>query len=170
MEQKAENVMREVNIEKLVLTVRGVKEELDKGVKLLEKISKRKPARRSTHKRIPGFGIRPGLEIGAKVTLRGKEAIELLKRLLAAIENRLKEKQIAPNHFSFGIKEYIEIPGEEYDRDIGMKGFEATVVFSRKGKRTAVKKIKQGKSPLKQIVSKDEIIKYMEDNFGTDIS
>ena len=166
---KTENKMRIVEISKIVLTVRGVKEELDKGVKLLTKISKKKPAIRASTKRIPGFGVRPGLEIGAMVTLRGDEAIELLKRLLSAIDNELKIKQIADNHFSFGIAEYIEIPGEEYDRDIGMRGFAATIVFSRKGKKVAIKKIKKGSLPKKQIVSKEEIIKFMEDNFGTDI-
>ncbi len=165
--KSTENKMRKVEIEKLILSVRGVKEDLDKGVKLLEKISGKKPARKQTTKRIPSFGIRPKLEIGAMVTLRGKEATELLVRLLSAIENEISKKHFADNHFSFGIKEYIEIPGEKYDRDIGMSGFGVTVVFSRKGKRVARKKIKRGKLVSKQMVSKKEIIKFMEDNFET---
>ena len=169
MKQKPENPMREIKIEKVVLTVRGVKEELEKGMKLLEKISRKKSAKRLATKRIPGFGIRPGMEIGAVVTLRGEESIKLLRRLLAAIENRLRKKQVADNHFSFGIKEYIEIPGEEYDREMGMRGFETTVVFARKGKRIINRKIKKGRNPERQTIRKEDIIKYMEENFRTEV-
>ena len=163
-----ENVMREISIEKVVLSCGGVKDALDKEVKLLTKIAKKKPARRQTAKRIPGFGIRPKLEVGCMVTLRGEEAAELLGRLLAAIDNQLAEEQIADNHFSFGIAEYIEIPGEEYDREIGMIGFKVTVVFKRKGKRVKEKKIKRGKLPKKQIVTKEEIVKFMENKYDTE--
>jgi len=162
------NLMRNIEIEKLILSCGGVKEDLERYHKLLAKISKMKPANKQTKRRIPGFSIRPKMEVGCMVTIRGKKANELLARLLSSIENQLKEKQIANNHFSFGIEEYINIPGEEYDRDIGMAGLKATVVFARKGKRTARKKIKSHKIGKKQIVSKQEIIKFMEDNFGTE--
>jgi large subunit ribosomal protein L5 len=168
-ENMEENIMRKVEIEKVIVSCGGIKEELEKSVKLLEKLSGRKVSRRLTTKRIPGFAIRPQMEVGCMVTLRGEEGIELLKRLLAAIENTLSEKQINNNHFSFGVHEYIEIPGEKYDRDIGLTGLQATIVFARKGKRVAKKKIKRGKLPKRQDVLKEEIIKYMEDNFGTDV-
>ena len=163
------NKMREIKIEKVVLSCGGVKDILDKEVKLLEKLTKKKVSRRQTAKRIPGFGIRPKLEVGCMVTLRGEEAIKLLKRFLVAIDNKIKKKQIANNSFSFGIKEYIEIPGEEYDRDIGMMGFNITVVFSRKGKRVQEKKIKRGSLPEKQDIKSDEIEAYLRKNFDTEI-
>ena len=34
----------------------------------------------------------------------------LLRRLLTAIDNTMKRNQVAPNHFSFGIEEHIDIP------------------------------------------------------------
>lgn len=160
-----ENVMRDIKIERVVLSCGGVKDVLEKSVKLLKKISKKTPARKISMKRIPGFGVRPKLEVGCMVTLRGKEAEDLLKRLFVAIDNQLRKKQITENHFSFGIPEYIEIPGEEYDREIGMMGFNVTVVFARRGKRVIRKKIKRGKLPQRQMVSKEEIIKYMEDKY-----
>lgn len=167
VEQKM-NLLREVQIERMVLSCGGVKDTLEKEIKLLEKIAKKKPSRRQTKKRIPGFGIRPKLEVGCMVTLRGKEAVELLKRLLSAIDNTLRTKQIADNHFSFGIAEYIEIPDEEYDRDIGMMGFNVSIIFARKGKRIERKKIKKSRLPKKQRVTKEEIINFMEENFGTE--
>lgn len=163
-----ENKMREVRIEKVVLSCGGVKDELEKSYKLLERISGKKPSRRMSFRRIPTFGVRPKMEVGCMVTIRGKGAKELLIRLLSGVENRMKSRQIEDNHFSFGIKEYIEIAGEKYDRDIGLIGLKVTVVFSRRGKRAFLKRINRGKRSEKQDVKKEEIIKFMEDNFHTD--
>ena len=167
MASEKENPMREIKIERIVLSCSGVNEELEKSFKLLKNLTGKKPSKRKTSKRIPNFDIRPNMEIGCMVTLRGQESLKLLGRLLSAIENKLRIKQIADNHFSFGIEEYIEIPGEKYDREIGMTGLKVTIVFSRKGKRTGRKKIKSGRIPAKQNVTKEEIIKFMEDNFKT---
>lgn len=166
MNQKSENPMRKIRIEKIVLNVGGIAENLEKGVKLLTFITKRKPARMKSKKRIPSLSVRPGLEVGAVVTIR-KNKEELLKKLLIAIENTLRKRQISTNNFSFGIKEYLEIPGMEYQRDIGIAGLDVTVVFRRVGQRIGLKKIKKGKVSKKQMVSKEEIIKFMEENFQT---
>ena len=158
--------MRKIKIEKVVLSVGGTGENLEKGVQLLTLLTKRKPAKMMSRKRIPTLGVRPKLEVGAVVTLR-KNSEEFLKKALIAIDNVLKNSQISENNFSFGIKEYIEIPGTEYQRELGILGLDVTVVFKRTGKRVGLKKIKKGKIPKKQIISKEEIIKFMEENFQT---
>ncbi len=160
------NVMRSVKIDKIVLNVGGTADALDKGTRLLKFITGKKPAKIKSNKRIPTWGVRPGLEVGAVVTLR-KDFIELLKRMLVSIDNTLKKKQVSENNFSFGIKEYIEIPGVEYQRDIGIMGFDVTIVFKRSGRRVALRKAKRGKVSKKQVITKEEIIKFMEDNFQT---
>jgi large subunit ribosomal protein L5 len=164
---KEENIMKKIKIEKVVLNIGGVAEALEKGVKLLERLTGKKAKRVKSNKRIPSLNVRPGLEVGAFVTLRNEEAIEILKRLLSAEENKLKRKQISENSFSFGVKEYIEIPGFQYQRDIGIIGLDVTVTFTRAGKRVLRKKCKKGRLPKKQNVSKEEIIKFMEENFQT---
>ncbi|MFA5992224.1 MAG: 50S ribosomal protein L5 [Candidatus Pacearchaeota archaeon] len=164
---KQDNPMRNIAIEKIVLSGRGVDNELEKSFRLLKKITKKNPTKKITEKRIPGFGVRPKMQVGCLVTLRGKEASDLLKRLLASIDNQLKKKQVTENHFSFGIPEYIEIPGEEYDREIGIIGLGVTIVFVRKGKRVIRKKIKKGRLPARQKISKEEIIKFMQQHFKT---
>jgi len=164
-----ENKMREFKIEKVVLSIGGKAEALERGVKLLERLSGSKVVKRASKKRIPTLDIRPGLEVGCLVTLRGKKAEELLRRLFATIDNKIKRKQISENSFSFGIKEYIEIPGMTYQRDIGIIGFDVSVSFSRAGKRIGIKKIKQGKIPKKQNVSEEEIADFLVSKFDVEL-
>ncbi len=161
------NPMRKIKIEKIVLGIGGTGDKLEKGVKLLEMLTRKKPAKMKSNKRIPSLGVRPKLEVGTIVTIR-KNTIGFLKKMLVPIDNKLRKKQISENAFSFGIPEYIEIPGAEYQRDIGIMGLDVTVVFSRTGKRIGLKKIKKGKIPKRQIITKEEIIKFMEETFQTE--
>jgi len=162
----SENVMRNIRIDKIVLNVGGTADILDKGFRLLKFLTGKKPAKIKSNKRIPTWGVRPGLEVGAVVTLR-QNYMDFLKKMLISIDNTLRKKQVSENNFSFGIKEYIEIPGVEYQRDIGIMGFDVTIVFKRAGRRVALKKMKRGKVSKKQVISKEEIIKFMEDTFQT---
>ncbi len=167
IKNKIENPMREIKIEKVVLSIGATAQELEKGVKLLKYLTGRKAAKMRSRKRIPSLGVRPGLEVGAVVTIR-KNPEEVLRRMLSAIDNQLKKRQMSENNFSFGIKEYIEIPGIEYQRDIGIMGFDVTVVFKRTGRRIRLKKVKRGKVSRRQVIPKEEIIKFMENKFETE--
>ena len=88
------NKMTEISIAKVTLNIGAGKNEdmLNKGVKLLQKLSPIKPVKTFTKKRIPGWGLRPGLAIGAKATIR-KDTEELLKRLFLAKEKRIANKR-----------------------------------------------------------------------------
>lgn len=163
-----ENKMREIKIEKVILSCGGKDKELEKAILLLKFLTNKNPQVIASSKRIPDFHVRPGLNVGTRITLRGKEGLEMIRRLLGALDNRLKKKQVADNHFSFGITEYIDIPGIEYQRDIGIRGFNTTIVFTRAGARVNRKKIKSGKIPLKQTISKNEIVEFMSKNFKTE--
>ena len=163
------NPMRKIKIEKVVLSMGATGEDLEKAVKLLKILTGKKAAKMKSNKRIPTLNVRPGLEVGAVVTIR-KNPNEFLKKMLLAIDNVIKKKQISENNFSFGVKEYLEIPGIEYQRDIGIMGFDVTVVFKRAGRRIKLKKIKKGRIPKRQSINKEEIIKFMEDNFQTEFT
>jgi len=160
-ESNAENPMRKVILEKVILNCGGIEDKFERGLKLLKVLTGKKIKEVVSSKRIPAFAVRPGLKTGSTVTLRGEEAEKILKRLFGAVENKIRPKQIAENHFSFGVKEYLEIPDIEYQRDIGVMGMDVTAVFRRAGKRVSLKKIKSGKTPKKQNVTKEEIIEYL---------
>jgi len=159
-----ENIMRKIKIEKVVLNMGGTGEELEKSVKLLKMLTGKKPAKMKSKRRIPSWSVRPGLEVGTVVTLRN-DYEEFLKKMFVTIDGKLRKKQVSENNFTFGIKEYIEIPGIEYDREIGIKGFDVTIAFKRSGRRVKLKKIKRGKIPSRQKISKEEIIKFMEEHY-----
>jgi large subunit ribosomal protein L5 len=165
---KSKNKMRDIKLDKVILNIGGVGEKLEKGEILLKAIAEKKPIKVRAVKRIPTWNVRPGLEVGVKVTIRGADALAMVKKLLPAIDNTLKEKQIQKNCFSFGIHEYIEIPGVEYIREVGIMGFEVSVVFSRAGKAVERKKVKRGKS-RRLSVSREEIENYLVSNFKTEI-
>jgi large subunit ribosomal protein L5 len=161
--------MRQVRIEKITLNM-GVGEsgpKLEKAIKLLKKITGAKPIQTKTMKRIPTWNLRPNLAIGCKVTLRKKKAEEVLVRLLNAVGNTLKPSVFSEDgNFSFGVPEYIEITGVEYDPEIGIIGLEVAVTLERAGYRI---KRRRGKSklPKKQTITKQEAIDFMKNKFNT---
>ncbi|MBS3083618.1 50S ribosomal protein L5 [Candidatus Pacearchaeota archaeon] len=165
------NVMRVPKISRVVLSAGAVDKDLEKAKKLLELISEKKAqiTKSGARTRIPAFGVRPKMELGTCVTLRNEDAVNVLGKLLGAIDNQLKVSQIDKNNFSFGIPEYINIPGMKYSREIGIKGFNVTVVFERSGVRVKKRKIKPGTVPKKQHVSPEEIIDYMKKTFKTEV-
>jgi ribosomal protein L5 len=166
---KGENAMRKIKLEKIILNCGGTEDKLERSAKLLNILTGRTVKKVASTKRIPTFGVRPGLVTGCLVTIREAEKEKLLKRLFGAIGNKIKAKKITNNHFSFGVKEYLEIPDMEYQRDIGIIGFDVTAVFQRNGKRVAIKKIKQGHLPKKQEVTKEEIIDYLQNKLGVSV-
>ena len=158
------NPMQDIKIEKLTINVGAGKNEdlLKKDLTLLQKLSPLKPVKTITKKRIPGWGLRPGLAIGCKVTAR-KDCQQLLKRLLVAKENTLQEKNFDNNgNFSFGIPEYIDIEGLEYDPDLKIIGLEVAVTLERPGFRVKKRKVKSARIGKSHQITKQEAIAFVQ--------
>jgi len=167
-EMKQGNIMRNIGIEKVTLNIGSGKnpEKLDKSVKLIATISGKKPIKTITNKRIPAWGLRPALPIGCKVTLRKNAAVELLKRLVEAVEKKLKDSQFDnEGNISFGITEYINVPGVKYDPDIGLMGFQVCITLERKGFRVKRRKLLTKKIAKSHKITKAEAIQFMKDNY-----
>lgn len=164
--------MEDISVEKVTLNIGAGEagDKLEKAVKLLEKISGAKPVKTKTMKRIPTWGLRPNLTIGVKVTSRGKKAEVLLKNLLQAKDNKLKFRGFdKEGNFSFGIEEYLLIPGVEYDISIGVIGLEAAVTLYRRGYRVKRRRIMKRSLPLRHKIKKDEAIEFVKSRFGVDV-
>ena len=166
------NVMRNVRIEKVTLNIGAGKEQstLEKGIKLLKVITGVNPMKTVATKRIPTWGLRPGLPIGCKLTLRKKVARELLTRLLEAKDNVLQPGQFDENgNLAFGIHEYIDIPDITYDPEIGIMGLEVCVTLERPGFRIKRRKIMKRKIPTRHKLSKEEAIAFVKKEFNVKV-
>ncbi len=166
------NKMRDIRIEKITLNIGAGKDtqKLERGVKLLTTLAGKPPVKTFTKKRIPGWGLRPGLPIGCKITLRRDEAVKLLPRLLSAKEGKLKPGQFDDQgNVAFGIHEYIEIPDVNYDPDIGLLGLQVCVTLERPGFRIKKRKMLKKQIPKTHNISKDDAISYMKEQYKVDV-
>ncbi len=163
------NPMKNIRIEKITLNIGSGTNvaKLEKGMKLIQNLTGKPPVKTFTNKRIPTWGLRPGLPIGCKLTLRKSAAREMLSRLLKAKENKLNSNQFDNlGNLAFGIHEYIDVPGSKYDPDIGIMGFEVCVTLERAGFRVKRRMAKSSKISKKHAISKQEAIEHMKKEFN----
>ena len=163
-----ENMMRKVVVEKVTLNIGAGRsaDMLEKGFKLLGIISGEKPVKTLAKLRLAAWGLRPGLPIGCKVTVRGKKAEELLKMLVGAKEDGMKKTQFDDEGtISFGIAEYIDIPGVKYEPEIGVIGLQVCVTLGRAGFRIKRRRKQTTKIPKKHRINKEESILFMKQKF-----
>ena len=134
------SVMQVPKLEKIIVSA-GVgeaiqnKKLLDATVKEITQITGLKAVKTRARKSIAGFKIREGMEIGAKVTLRGDYMFEFLDRLINVAIPRIKDfRGINPNAFdghgnySLGITEQIIFPEIDYDKIERISGLNITIV------------------------------------------
>ncbi|ACJ15564.1 LSU ribosomal protein L5P [Thermococcus onnurineus NA1] len=164
--------MRKPRIAKVTINI-GVGESgerLTKAETMLEQLVGQKPIRRHAKQTNKDFGIRRGEPIAVKVTLRGKKAEEMLRRLLAAVDNKLKASNFDEHgNFCFGIDEHINIPGVEYDPEIGIFGMDVCVTLERPGFRVAKRKRQRKKIPNRHKLTKEEGIVFAMEEFNVQV-
>jgi large subunit ribosomal protein L5 len=165
--------MRSLRISKVTLNFGAGKNPqlLERGMRLLEKVAGKPPVQTKTQKRIPNWNLRPGLPIGAKITLRGKRAEEVLATILTAKHDGLTTRNFDKNgNLSFGVPEYVEISGMKYDPEIGMLGFEASVTIERPGFRIKRRRIFPKHIPASHQVTKEESIAFVTEKYGITVT
>ena len=163
------NLMKLIKVEKVTLNIGAGKDQarLEKGMILLNSIANATPVKTITNKRIQEWGLRPGLPIGCKLTLRKASALKLLPRLFEAVDNKIRSTQFDNNgNLAFGIHEYIEIPGVKYDPKIGIMGLEVCITLERPGYRIKRRRLLSRKVPTRHRITKDEAIDFMSKNFS----
>ena len=172
MSQQTENLMKKIFLSKVVLNMGVGKsgDPIEIGKKTLAQITGKKPNTRNAKKSQRDWGVRKGEPIGVAVTVRNDDAIELLKRLLVAKDNKINEKSFDnEGNVSFGITEHIDIPGIKYDPQIGILGLEVSISLERSGfniRRRSKQKAKIGKSHR---IIKNDTIKFLTEEFGVQI-
>lgn len=116
-----------------------------------------KASKRPAKKSIATFKLREGVDIGYKVTLRGKRMYDFLNKLIfIAIPRQrdfrgLEEKSVDESgNLTIGLKDHLVFP-EMLDEDIrNAFGFSITVVTTAKNKEIALKFLKAIGFPFKK--------------------
>ena len=169
MSQVTESPMKKISLEKVVLNM-GIGKSgdvIDIAKKALEQISGKKPSTRNAKETQREWGVRKGEPIGVAVTIRGNDAVVLLKRLLEAKGNSVNGKAFDNfGNYSFGINEHIDIPDVKYDPQIGILGLGISVTLTRPGysiRKRSKHKASVGKA---HIITNQEAKDYLAKEYG----
>jgi large subunit ribosomal protein L5 len=149
-------VMQVPSIDRIVLSA-GVgdaianKKFLDAAVDELSLIAGQKAVKTKARKSISNFKLREGMEVGAKVTLRGSRMYDFLYRLVNIALPRVKDfRGVSGNAFdghgnySLGITEQIIFPEIDYDKIERISGLNIVIV-------TTAQTDQEGKSLLEKL-------------------
>ncbi len=164
--------MRIIKVQKAVVNI-GVGEAGEKLIKaenVLTMLTKRTPVRTISRTTNRDLGIREGMPIGCKVTLRGKEAEDFIKRAFWVKDNRIANYSFDPEgNFSIGISDYTDFEGMKYDPKIGILGLDLSVTLSRAGKRVALRKRGKRSIPRNHRVHREDGIEFVKNRFKVEV-
>ena len=161
-----------ISIEKVTVNigVGGAGEKLEKAKKLIAKLTEHQPVETLCTQRIPSWEIRKGMAIGAKVTLRGEDAEKFVNRCLDALNRKIEGRAFDnAGNFSFGIKEYIDIPGFKYDPEIGMFGFDVCVTLGKWGYRVKRRKRLKASIPKRHVLGKKDAMDFVRKKLNVEV-
>ena len=172
MSQTTESPMKKITLDKVVLNM-GIGKSGDiiqVAKRALEQISGKKPSTRNARETQRDWGVRKGEPIGVAVTIRGEDAVVLLKRLLESKGNSINGKSFDNfGNFSFGINEHIDIPDVKYEPSIGILGLGISIALTRPGygiRKRSKHKASVGKHHR---ITSDEAKAYLTKEFGASV-
>ncbi|MBC8546225.1 50S ribosomal protein L5 [Clostridiaceae bacterium NSJ-31] len=134
------SVMQIPKLEKIVVNVgcgeaRDNQKMIDAIMTDLKAITGQKPVVCKAKKSVANFKLREGMNIGAKVTLRGDRMYEFLDRLFNVALPRVRDfRGINPNGFdgrgnyNMGLREQLIFPEIEYDKIDKVRGMDICFV------------------------------------------
>ena len=110
---------------------------LDTAVNELQAISGQKPIVTKAKKSIAAFKLREGMNIGAKVTLRGERMYTFLDKLFNIVLPRIRDFRGLPRksfdgrgNYNMGLREQIVFPEINFDKVEKMRGMDIVIVTS----------------------------------------
>jgi large subunit ribosomal protein L5 len=112
---------------------------LEVAVAELTQIAGQKPMVTRAKKSIANFKLREGMNVGAKVTLRGARMEEFMDKLVSIALPRVRDFRGVSNkafdgrgNYALGVKEQLIFPEIEYDKVEKIRGMEMIFVTSAK--------------------------------------
>lgn len=134
------NIMEVPKIEKIVINMgigdaKDNPKALENAVNELSLITGQKPIVTKAKKSISNFKIRQGMNVGAKVTLRGERMYDFLDKLMNISLPRVRDfRGVNPSSFdgrgnyALGIKEQLIFPEINYDKVESIRGMDIVIV------------------------------------------
>ncbi|MBE6514106.1 MAG: 50S ribosomal protein L5 [Candidatus Methanomethylophilaceae archaeon] len=166
------STMRDLKVEKVVVNI-GVGEageRLVKAEKVLEMVTGQKPVETVSKTVNRDLGIRQGMPLGCKVTLRGETAEDFVRKALVIREMRVPEYSFdKEGNMSFGISDYTDFEGMKYDPEIGIFGMDISVVLRRPGNRITQRALLKRRIPKSHRVDRAEAIEFMKEKFEVQV-
>ena len=138
------NVMEIPRLEKIVLNVglgdcKDNSKALELAVSELATIAGQKPLVTKAKKSIANFKVRAGMNVGAKVTLRGDRMYEFADKLVSIVLPRVRDFRGVSTkafdgrgNYSLGVREQLIFPEIEYDKVEKIRGMEMIFVTTAK--------------------------------------
>lgn len=112
---------------------------LDAAVTELSQIAGQRAVKTKARKSVANFKVREGMEVGARVTLRGNRMYDFMFRLLNVALPRVKDfRGLNPNSFdghgnyALGVTEQIIFPEIDYDKIERISGLNIAVCTTAK--------------------------------------
>merc|ERR1712086_968428 len=141
MPNKADNVMRKVMCDKLVINIAVGEsgDRLTKAIRVLQQLSDQTPVENVARYTVRTFGIRRNEKIACHVTVRGDKAMDLIER------------------------------GLKYDPQTGIYGMDFYIVLKRAGFNVPKKKAKRGRMGVSHRVTKEDAMEWVRQTFNADI-
>ena len=138
------NVMEIPRLEEIIINMGLVDckdnaKALEVAVAELTQIAGQKPLVTRAKKSIANFKLREGMNVGAKVTLRGARMEEFMDKLVSIALPRVRDFRGVSNkafdgrgNYALGVKEQLIFPEIEYDKVEKIRGMEMIFVTSAK--------------------------------------
>ena len=136
------NVMEIPRLEKIVINMglgdcKDNAKALETAVTELTTIAGQKPLVTKSKKSIANFKLRAGMNVGAKVTLRGDRMYEFADKLVSIVLPRVRDFRGVSakafdgrGNYSLGVREQLIFPEIEYDKVDKIRGMDIVFVTS----------------------------------------
>ena len=139
-----ENVMQVPRLHKVVINMglgdcKDNPKSMELAIAELAQISGQKPLITKARKSIANFKVREGMNVGAKVTLRGNRMDEFIDKLVNIALPRVRDFRGVSDkafdgrgNYALGIKEQLIFPEIEYDKIDKIRGMDIIIVTTAK--------------------------------------
>jgi large subunit ribosomal protein L5 len=157
-----ENPMRIPKLEKIVVNM-GVGEAvanpkaIDGAVADLTAITGQKPLVTRATKSIAVYKLREGMQIGAKVTLRGERMYAFFDKLVNIVLPRIRDFRgmsrtslDGRGNYALGLKEQLVFPEINYDKVDAVRGMDIVIVTSAHNDEEALAFLEEMGMPLRK--------------------